>query len=84
MEDKKDKVAAEMGNSLYEQFYPAGSIDDATHRWTTTEISLAIQQHTGTSVTNEDLYEVLRKNGFNYVVDNTVQNTKFVWLLKMK
>lgn len=79
-----EELAVEACSVIWQRFAPADDILDATHRWTTEELSTAIYKHSGMIIPIDTLFQVLKETGYRYVIDDTVFNAKYVWLMKLK
>ena len=65
-------------------YSPAALTDNSAKRFTTNDLVTAISNLTGTPVKGTDVYATLLERGYEYVVDETSQTMKYIWLVKYK
>lgn len=82
--DRVGAVAMEMGDNIAAQFAPVETPEEATHKWTTGELSDAVCKHTGTRIPADDLFDLLKDMGFRYLLDDSYISARYVWLLKKR
>lgn len=85
MSDNKNRNEELVGQAiavLSETFSPAMSIADSAKTYTSVQMSQAIADLTGLSVSTEAVYAVMIELGYRYVVDETSTTLRYVWLLK--
>jgi DUF2075 family protein len=75
-------IAIEALNLLFQKFSP-GTAENADEFYSTTQISKAITEHTGLSLTHEAIAIELQKQGFTYDLYNH-DGMQFCWLMKRK
>lgn len=62
-----------------DQYSPAASKNAADVFYTTAEIGNAIYQHTGTRLSNADIFEMMSNMQYKY---EAINGLEFTWLLK--
>lgn len=80
--NKSEELIAQAIMVLSETFSPAMSIADSAKTYTSMQMSQAIADLTGLSVSSDAVYAVMTELGYRYVVDETSTTLRYVWLLK--
>ena len=70
---------------VFENTYcQAVTIDECAKHYTTTDLVAAIGELTGEPVKNNDVFTVLQERGYKYILDETSQTARYIWLIKYK
>jgi hypothetical protein len=84
--DKEQKQPVDLTlyiNVIQQRFYPAENRDEATHRFSTAEITEAIKQlNPGISVYDEHVFDAMIEGGFKFDIMPGAQSLIYQWLLK--